>query len=84
MSDDPNIVWENTLDGGTWGCKVVRTDEYRGRLTAWNVVTGKVILDQEVALAYDAIFGPDIYDLGNWQNQVIEAVDAQTQDGVTQ
>jgi hypothetical protein len=84
--DDPDIVWENTIDGGTWGCKVVRTQQYVGQLTVWNTASGEVILDQQVGLAYDAIFGPDVDDLAAWEGAILGSIDRQADlndDGVT-
>jgi hypothetical protein len=87
MSDDPNVVWENTIDGGVWGAKVVRTADHQGRLTVWNVASGEAILSTEVGLAYDALFGPDADDLRYWQHAILGAIDAQAdiknEDGVT-
>ena len=83
---DPNVVWENTIDRGTWGCKVVRTGERQGRLTVWSTSTGVTILDEPVGLAYDAVFGPDVDDLAMWQGAVLGAIDNynDTNDGATQ
>ena len=80
-NDDPNVVWENTVDQGAWHCKVVRVvrdgDGYTGHLTVTRVGDGEVILSREVGLAYGAMFGPDIDDLHYWEQTCIEAIDAQ-------
>lgn len=35
----------------------------------------KLLLDEEVGLAYDAIFGPDVDDVEVWQERVLHFVD---------
>lgn len=77
MSEEDVVVWENTIDQGAWGCKVVRGGAMKGQLSVWNVATGEVILDKEVGLAYDAIFGPDVDDLAQWQGMILGAIDRQ-------
>lgn len=77
---EENVVWENTVDGGTWGCKVTRQGDYQGELEVWNVESGEVILSEIVGLAYGAIFGPDVDDLAQWQDRTIKAIDAQAKE----
>lgn len=77
MSDAEQIVWQNTVDGGKWGCKVVRESDYRGRLVVWDVKGENVILDEPVGLSYGAVFGPDVDDVAAWQETVITAIDAE-------
>lgn len=79
MSDEePQIIWENTVDHGTWHCKVVRTGDYTGRLTVSRMIPdGETILDEEVTLSFRAVFGPDVSDLGLWQDKVLAAIDSQ-------
>jgi hypothetical protein len=74
---DPGVVYENTIDGGKWGCKVIRTEPYVGQLTVWNIASGTVILDERVGLAYDAVFGPDVDDLAGWQGMILGSIDRQ-------
>jgi len=80
---EQDVVWMNTIDGGTWGCAVTRTAPYQGRLTVWRTETHEIILDEQVGLAFDAVFGPDVADLAEWQDKIIAAVDAQNQSGET-
>lgn len=81
VDDDQAVVWENTVDRGTWACKVVRVfrdgDGYNGHLTVTRVADGEVILSREVGFSYGAIFGPDIDDVRYWEHTCIEAIDAQ-------
>ena len=73
---DANLVYENTLDNNTWAMKVVRLKPYVGTLTVTNVESGEVIYNQNVGIAYDAAFGPDIDDVAAWQDITLEAVEA--------
>lgn len=71
---DP-VVWENSVDQGVWAVKVVRTAPYQGKMTVTHVALDKVVLETEVGLAYDAVFGPDVADVAMWQESCIEAID---------
>lgn len=68
------IIWVSKLDG-RYNCEVTRTGEYKGQLTVSDERGGKVLLDEEVSLAYDAMFGPDADDVVAWQEKVVAAVD---------
>lgn len=72
-----NVVWENTVDQGAWQVMVERTEPYQGLLTIVRTSDGKEVLREEVVLAYDALFGPDVADLASWQARCIEVIDAQ-------
>jgi hypothetical protein len=72
---EPPPVWEGTVDDQTWEVKVVRVSDYRGTLTVTRISDQKEILREEVGLAYQAIFGPDVDDLNMWQVMSIEAID---------
>jgi hypothetical protein len=74
---EEDVIWENTVDGGVWGCKVTRVTDYQGELEVWNVASNDVILSERVGLAYDAIFGPDVSDVAQWMEQTLAAIDAQ-------
>lgn len=77
MSEDRQIVWDNTVDNGTWRVWVERTDNYKGVLLVERISTGERVLEEEVGLAYQAIFGPDVADVNQWQNKAIEVIDAE-------
>ncbi len=54
------IIWEGTVDGGQFICKVLRTDERTGVLTVTEVSSNKELLHELVGLSYGAAFGPDV------------------------
>lgn len=76
------LVWSGSLDAATWEALVYRTDPYKGVLKVvrmspgGQVEVGTVVLEEEVSLSYDALFGPDSADIWDWQTKAIEAVDA--------
>ncbi len=84
MSDEPDVIWHNTVDGGTWDCKVVRDAPYHGVLTVTRVLTDEVILSEGVGLSYGSIFGPDVDDVRTWENKSITAIDAVAGGSVTE
>ena len=63
--DEPEVVWGNTVDQGAWIVRVTRTSSYTGRLTVTHVESDTLVLDEQVTLAYQAIFGPDIADVAH-------------------
>lgn len=69
MSD---VVWESKLDD-IYECKVVRNAPYQGILTIEQDNT--VLFNKEVSLMYDAVFGPDVSDLAEWEDLCIKFVD---------
>lgn len=73
--EEDSVVWENSVDQGIWAVKVVRIAPYQGKLTVTHVALDKMILETEVGLAYDAVFGPDVADVAMWQESCIEAID---------
>jgi hypothetical protein len=79
---DKDVVWESTVDGGTWRVWVTGDpeDTHRGRLRVARVADSEVILDEEVGLAYGAQFGPDIADVVEWQQQALDAIDVPRSD----
>lgn len=68
------IIWEATLDG-QYACFVARVDEYNGILTIEDLSSSNLIHVEEVTLSYQAIFGPDVYDVALWEEKCIEVVD---------
>ena len=73
---DSQTVWHSTMNEGEWLVQVQRGGRSGGRLLVWNV-TDQIhpILDEDVRLAYGAIFGPDASDVEEWQHMAIDAVD---------
>lgn len=74
MSD---IVWEATVDGNTWKAQVVRTGDYTGTLEVYRVDGNDLIHSESVGLSYQAIFGPDVEDVAEWQVKALDVIDAQ-------
>jgi hypothetical protein len=72
-----DMLWDQTLDEGTYRGRVERVSGYRGRLIVTRVADEEVLLDEEVGLAYGAKFGPDMDDVMDWQKKTIAAVDNQ-------
>lgn len=71
-STEPNLVWSSMLDD-KYLCKVVRKRPYMGELEIWE--GEKKIYSEEVGLSYDALFGPDTGDVGEWADKCIAVVD---------
>ena len=71
------LAYDNTIDQGTWRMRVVRTEPYKGRLVVTRLSDGTEILNDEVGIVYDAVFGPDAADVGQWVEQALAAIDAQ-------
>jgi hypothetical protein len=72
-SEEP--VYYSTVDNGTFEVKVMRLAAYSGRLTVKVMESGEVLLDTEVGLAYQALFGPDVADVNEWQIRSIDVID---------
>lgn len=70
-----SVVWEDTVDGGEFTVSVTRNSSYKGQLRVRVAATGEVLLDEEVGLAYQAIFGPDMADVEDWEERGIEVID---------
>lgn len=68
------IVWRSTLDG-SYEVTVVRVAPYQGLLTITDA--GQDIFSQQVGLMYNARFGPDISDVADWQEIVVQFIDNQ-------
>jgi hypothetical protein len=66
------VVWTSTLDN-RFRVTVTRTAPYRGELVITS--NGEVLHRAEVGLMYDALFGPDVTDVAEWQETAIAFVD---------
>lgn len=75
MTEKTEPVWQSTVDKGVWNAVVEDTTPGKGELVVSRIEDGKVILTEEVTLAYNAIFGPDVDDVRMWQVMTIEAID---------
>lgn len=69
-----NVIWDATLDN-RYECSVERISEYGGNLRVFDIKTSSVLLEEEVPLAYGAKFGPDMEDIIQWQNKVVDLID---------
>lgn len=78
VTEPEDLIWHNTVDNGTWDCRVVDAGPGRGTLYVTRVETGGVILEQQVTLSYGAMFGPDVADVQEWEARCIEAIDGAT------
>lgn len=70
-----DVIWADAVDNGAWKAKVVRTSERAGELTVTESATGRVVHRENVGLSYGAVFGPDIADVTQWQDTVINVID---------
>lgn len=67
-------VWERTVDGGQWICRVDSTSSHSGMLTVRDA-DGQLIHSQTVDISYGAIFGPDVSDVALWKEICIDVID---------
>lgn len=68
-------IWTAQLDN-RYDCKVTRKDQSTGVLTVIDTNTGNELINEEVVLSYDALFGPDIMDINSWEGRILEVIDA--------
>lgn len=70
----PNEVWTATVDG-RYECRVLRTESYRGELLVRDKATGEERTIKPVTLSFDALFGPDVMDVADWQDAALTFID---------
>jgi hypothetical protein len=71
-TNDEHIVWSSMLDN-KYIVEVSRTAPYHGELT---IKVGDETLHREpVDLSFDALFGPDVADVAEWQEIAIAFID---------
>ena len=74
-SSHTDLVWWVRLDD-RYQIEVHRIGEYKGILCIFDHDSKDALLYiEEVVLSYNALFGPDISDVGEWQKKVVEFVD---------
>lgn len=74
-ADHPQLVWRSKLDN-RYLIEVHRTDDSHGKLYVFDHNKGdQEIFSQEVGLSYGAMFGPDVADVNEWQEKVLDFVD---------
>lgn len=73
----PELVWWSRLDG-RWQVEVQRRpEEYTATLAIFDHNDGnKLVHEEQVGLAYNAQFGPDVADVADWQVKAIEFADS--------
>lgn len=68
-------AWYATLDN-RYICEVQRTEAYNGVLCIFDHNNNdELIHSEDVGISYDALFGPDVSDVAEWQDKCIEVVD---------
>lgn len=72
-----DIVWGATVDSETWKAQVVRTGDYTGTLEVYRMADDEKVFSQDVSLSYQALFGPDMGDVAEWQEIAINFIDSQ-------
>lgn len=72
-----DVVWTATVDDNTWRIDVVRTDDYRANLEIYRVDGDELVHTEQVGLTYQAMFGPDVDDVAQWQHRSLEVIDSQ-------
>jgi hypothetical protein len=77
MTEAEDVVWGGTIDHGKFTAKVVaaRNNSAQGQLTVILNETGAVLLDEQVRIAFGAVFGVDIADSAEWQMRSITVID---------
>ena len=72
----PDLVWQATLDG-RYQIEVQRTGASTANLCIFDHQDGnKELACWPVGLSYGAMFGPDVSDVGAWQDKALEFIDA--------
>ena len=70
-----DVVWWGRLDR-RYQIEIHRKGERVGQMLIWDHDDNdRFMHEEEVVLAYAAIFGPDILDVIDWQNKATEIID---------
>lgn len=77
VEPQPDVVWASRLDNRYLVEVVQHTlDPYAGRLRIFDKDNEfAVLLDEPTPISYGAPFGPDVDDVSQWQQRVMEVVD---------
>jgi hypothetical protein len=72
-----NVIYENTIDHGRFGIRVVGTSHgsYTGMLAVWVVEPYKTLLSMTVQLNYAPGNDPDPNDIADWQTLAVRTID---------
>lgn len=80
MTEYKDQVWFATVDNHAWQVEVTRTGDHRGVMVISSGDGRNEIYVEEVNLAFDALFGPDVDDVAYWQEKAIEVIDSYSGD----
>jgi len=70
-----DVIWQQTLDDGRFTMRVTRVDESIGLLQVFVTEGERKLHEEQVPLAFGAVFGPDMDDVAEWQEITIAQVD---------
>jgi hypothetical protein len=78
FDSNARVVWWSRVDD-RYQVEVQRVDKSNGQLCIFDHVNNDVLIFEEpVALSYGAAFGPDVDDVDEWREIVLNAIDART------
>jgi len=73
--DYSKVIWSAILDQ-RYKCEVQRTEPYKGELLVFDgKENDKLIHEVQLPISYNAQFGPDIVDVAEWQDIIIQTID---------
>lgn len=73
--DYSKVIWCAILDK-RFKCEVQRTEPYNGVLVVFDsMMNDNIMYEVPVPISFDGPFGPDIVDVAQWQQMVIDAID---------
>lgn len=74
--DYKNVIWAAILDR-RYKCEIQRTEPYKGELLVFDSQENdKLVHELKLPISYNAQFGPDIVDVAEWQDIIIQAIDS--------
>lgn len=75
MQKTDDTVWSQSVDGGDFTVEVESTGGYQGKLVVYSEKDEEIIHEEEVGLAYNALFGPDHDDVEQWKETALRVID---------
>lgn len=70
-----DVAWAGVLDC-IYGIEIVRDRPYYGIFKIFNLDNKELIyVEKDVAISFDAKFGPDVLDIHEWQEKGLEIID---------
>ena len=74
-SDHPQLVWRSKLDR-RFLIEVHRTNSRSGKLFVFDHnKNDQEIFSTDIGFSYGATFGPDVIDIQEWENKVLDFID---------